>query len=246
MITAFLSQKGGAGLTSALANIAAASSSELGRKVLICDLNIGRGAMEYPFGMEDQAVWNVVDVFEGACKISDALLKVPGYGELYLLPASRSRNISSVTKAGLAKLLKLLSGAFDDIFLDVPAASLSALSLALPSADRAVLVSGTDKVSLMLGKTFLSEIPEEKRSMSLILDRVRLDLVKEDLAPSPESFAEGIGLPILGIIPENEDILLQSETHEDLVHAKTAACRAFLNIARRLQGETVPIDLRKA
>ena len=70
--------------------------------------------------------------------------------------------------------------------------------------------------------------------------------MKEDLAPSPESFAEGIGLPILGIIPENEDILLQSETHEDLVHAKTAACRAFLNIARRLQGETVPIDLRKA
>ena len=246
MITAFLSAKGGSGLTSALTNIAAATASELQRKVLICDLNVGRGAVEYPFGVEDQAVWNVVDVFEGACKISDALLKVPGYGELYLLPASRSRNISSVTKAGLAKLLKLLSGAFDDIFLDVPAASLSALSLALPSADRAVLVSGTDKVSLMLGKTFLSEIPEEKRSLSLILDRVRLDLVKEDLAPSPESFAEGIDLPILGIIPENEDILLQSETHEDLVHAKTAACRAFLNIARRLQGETVPIDLRKA
>ena len=246
MITAFLSQKGGTGLTAALTNIAAATASELGRKVLICDLNIGRGAAEYPFGMEDQAVWNIVDIFEAACKISDALLKVPGYGELYLLSASRSRNLNAVTKAGLSKLLKLLSGAFDDIFLDIPAGSLPAMALALPSADRAVLVSGADKVSIALGKTFLTEIPEEMRSMSVILNRVRLDLVKEDLAPAPERAAEELGLPVLGIIPENDDILLQNETHADLIHTKTAACRAFVNIARRLQGETVPIDLRRA
>ena len=99
MITSFLSAKGGTGLTSALVNIAAATASELQRKVLICDLNVGRGAIEYPFGVEDQAVWNIVDIFEAGCKIGDALLRIPEYGELYLLSASRSRNLSAVTKA---------------------------------------------------------------------------------------------------------------------------------------------------
>ena len=246
MITAFLSAKGGAGLTTALTNIAAATASELSGKVLICDLNVGRGAVEYPFGAEDQAVWNIVDIFEAGCKIGDALLKIPEYGELYILSASRSRSLSSVTKAGFSRLVKLLSGAFDDIFIDVPAANMNALSLALPTADRTVLVSGTDKLSLALAKSFLDDLPEESRDMPLILNRVRLDLVKEDLTPSPEKAAETLGLKILGIIPDNDDILLQSETHTDLVRMKTPACRAFANIARRLHGENIPVDLRKA
>ncbi len=246
MITAFLSAKGGSGLTSALTNIAAATASELQRKVLICDLNVGRGAVEFPFGVEDQAVWNLVDIFEAGCKIGDALLKVPGYDELYLLSASRSRNLSSVSKAALGRLLKLLSGAFDDIFIDVPSANLTAVDLALHSAERLVLVSGTDKVSVMLAKNFLDEIPEELRDMPVILNRVRLDLVKEELAKTPEEAASELGLSILGIIPENDEILLQCETNEDLVHIKSTACRSFVNIARRLQGESVPIDLRKA
>lgn len=246
MITAFLSAKGGAGLTTALANIAAATASELQRKVLICDLNVGRGALEYPFGVEDQAVWNIVDIFEAGCKIGDALLKIPEYGELYLLSASRSRSLSQVTKPALQRLLKLLSGAFDDVFIDVPAANLAAVDLALNSADKAVLVSGSDKLSEVLGKIFLDEIPEEFRNMPLILTRVRLDLVKEGLSPSPEETAAGLGLSVLGIIPENDDIFLQNETHEDLVHLKSPALRSFANIARRLQGENVPVDLRKA
>lgn len=246
MITAFLSAKGGTGLTTALANIAAATASELKRKVLIVDLNVGRGAVEYPFGVETQAVWNIVDVFEAACKIGDALLKVPEYGELYILSASRSRSLSQVTKQMLARLLKMLSGPFDDIFIDVPAASLSAVDLAIHSADRLVLLSTSDKLAVTLGKNFLDEIPEEMRDMPLILDRVRLDLVKEGLSQAPEETAECLGLKVLGIIPENEDIFLQLETHEDLIHLKTPACRSFTNIARRLQGENVPVDLRKA
>ena len=246
MITAFLSAKGGVGLTTALANIAAATASELQKKVLICDLNVGRGAVEYPFGAEDQAVWNIVDIFEAACKIGDALLKIPEYGELYILSASRSRSLSLVTKSQLARLLKMLSSAFDEIFIDVPAASLTAADLAIHSAERLVLVSGADKLSVTLGKNFLNEIPDELRDMPLILDRVRLDLVKEGLAAAPEEAAEELGLKVLGIIPENDDIFLQLETHDDLVHMKTAACRSFANIARRLQGENVPVDLRKA
>jgi septum site-determining protein MinD len=246
MITAFLSAKGGAGQTAALVNIAAATASDLSRKVLICDLNVGRGAVEYPFGAEDQAVWNIVDIFEAGCKIGDALLRIPEYGELYLLSASRSRNLSAVTKSSLARLLKLLSGAFDDIFLDVPAASLTAADLAIHSADRLVLVSGTDKVSVTLSRNYLQEIPEELRDMPLLLTRVRLDLVKEELAAGPEEVSEKLGLKILGIIPENDEIFLQSETHEDIIHMKTQALRSFINIARRLQGENIPIDLRKA
>ena len=82
--------------------------------------------------------------------------------------------------------------------------------------------------------------------MPVILNRVRLDLVKEELAKTPEEAASELGLSILGIIPENDEILLQCETNEDLVHLKSTACRSFVNIARRLQGESVPIDLRKA
>lgn len=246
MITAFLSAKEGVGQTSALVNVAAATASELHRKVLICDLNVGRGAVEYPFGAEDQAVWNIVDIFEAGCKIGDALLRIPEYEELYILSASRSRSLSQVTKNGLQRLLKLLAGAFDDIFIDVPASGLNAMDLAVHCADKLVFVTTTDKVAVILGKKYLGEIPEELRGMPVILNRVRLDLVKEDLTPSPEKSADELGLKILGIIPENEDIYLQTETHEDLVHTKTVSCRSFLNIARRLQGENVPIDLRKA
>ena len=187
-----------------------------------------------------------MDIFEAGCKIGDALLRIPEYGELYILSASRSRSLSAVTKTGLARLLRLLSGAFDDIFLDVPAANLTAADLAIHSADRLVLVSGTDKVSVTLAKNFINEIPEEMRDMPLLLTRVRLDLVKEELAAGPEEAAEKLGLKILGIIPENDEILMQNETHEDIVHMKTPALRSFSNIARRLQGENVPIDLRKA
>ena len=128
----------------------------------------------------------------------------------------------------------------------VPAASLTAADLAIHSADRLVLVSGTDKVSVTLSRNYLQEIPEELRDMPLLLTRVRLDLVKEELAAGPEEVSEKLGLKILGIIPENDEIFLQSETHEDIIHMKTQALRSFINIARRLQGENIPIDLRKA
>lgn len=244
-IISVISAKGGAGKTTVACNVAGAAAT-LGKKVLLIDLNVGFSGCEVLFNVMDRAAYHLIDVIEGSCKVSDALIPIPAYGDLYLVSGSGTREFSAMSKEAFRQLIALLTPQFDYIFLDVPTGIGTGYRYAMSVASRIVVVSTPDPMGEVVTKRYAQMFPENLREKaSLVLNRVRLELVKDGLTVPPEDVVRTIGLPLLGMLPEDEETYLQPEDGTVLIDSKkNPAAKEFVNIARRLLGEEVPINLK--
>ena len=234
------SGKGGVGKTTTSANIGTGLAS-LGKKVVLIDTDIGLRNLDVVMGLENRIVYNLVDVVEGNCRVKQALIKDNRFPTLYLLPSAQTRDKSSVNPGQMIKLIQTLKEQFDYIILDCPAGIEQGFQNAIAGATRAIVVT-TPEVSAIRDADRIIGLLEanEVKQIDLIVNRIRNDLIKRGDMMSVEDVTEILSVPLIGVVPDDESVVIATNQGEPLVNANTYAGIAYGNITRRITGEEVP------
>src|SRR5215207_5295351 len=242
------SGKGGVGKTTSTAALGAALA-QAGEKVVVVDFDVGLRNLDLVMGAERRVVFDFINVVQGDAKLQQALIRDKRLDTLCLLPASQTRDKDALTEAGVARVLAELRERFDWIICDSPAGIERGATLAMRHADVAVVVTNPEVssvrdsdriIGLLDSKTERAEKGEriEKHLLLTRYDPIRAErgemLKKEDVL-------EILSIPLLGIIPESQEVLRASNlgTPVTLSNPACAPARAYIDAARRLAGETV-------
>ena len=237
------SGKGGVGKTTTTANLGGGLAA-LGKKVVMIDTDIGLRNLDVVMGLENRIVYNLVDVVEGNCRVKQALIRDKRYPGLYLLPSAQTRDKTAVNEPQMLKLIESLKPQFDYILLDCPAGIEQGFKNAVVGADRAIVVT-TPEVSAIRDADRIVGLLESReiRRMDLVLNRMRPDLVKRGDMMSPEDVVDILAVPLIGVIPDDEQVVISTNQGEPLVETGSLAGRAYRNIALRITGEEIPLEL---
>ncbi|MCH5272153.1 MAG: septum site-determining protein MinD [Lachnospiraceae bacterium] len=238
------SGKGGVGKTTTTANVGT-GLAKLEKKVVLIDTDIGLRNLDVVMGLENRIVYNLVDVIEGTCKINQAFIKVKGYNNFYLLPSAQTRDKTAITPEQMKKLTDQLKEEFDYVIIDCPAGIEQGFHNAIAGADRALVVT-TPEVSAVRDADRIIGLLEanEIRRTHLIVNRLRMDMVKRGDMMSSEDVVEILAIPLIGVVPDDENIVISTNQGTPLVGNNTLAGKAYMNICRRVDGEEVPfLDL---
>ncbi len=238
------SGKGGVGKTTAVANIGTALAS-LDQKVALVDADIGLRNLDVVLGLENRIVYDIVDVVEGRAKLKQALIKDKRFPSLYLLPAAQTRDKEAVSPEDMIGLCNKLREEFDFIIIDSPAGIERGFKNAVTPADMAIIVT-TPEVSAVRDADRVIGLLEamEKEDSKLIVNRVRSKLVDRGDMLSVDDVLEILSIELIGVIPEDEHIIISTNRGEPLVNNNTApAGKSFMDIARRILGEDVPMNI---
>ena len=235
------SGKGGVGKTTTSANIGT-GLAKLGKSVILIDTDIGLRNLDVVMGLENRIVYNLVDVIEGNCRIKQAAIKDKKYSNLYLLPSAQTRDKTSVSPAQMKKLTDELKEKFDYIVLDCPAGIEQGFKNAIAGADHALVVT-TPEVSAIRDADRIIGLLEahEIQRIDLVINRLRMDMVKRGDMMSIEDVADILAIDIIGAIPDDENIVVSTNHGEPIVGSDCLSGKAFMNICRRILGENVPL-----
>ena len=234
------SGKGGVGKTTVTANLGAGLSM-LGGRVVLIDTDIGLRNLDVVMGLENRIVYNLVDVIEGNCRLKQALIRDKNNPSLFLLPAAQTRDKSAVTPQQMKKLTDDLQEKFDFILLDCPAGIEQGFFNAIAGAKRAIVVT-TPEVSAIRDADRIIGLLEanEIDRIDLIINRLRMGMVKRGDMMSVEDVLEILAVDLIGAILDDEQIVISTNQGEPLSGKNSQAEEEYRNICRRLLGEEVP------
>lgn len=234
------SGKGGVGKTTVTANLGL-GLAKLNKKVVVVDTDIGLRNLDVVLGLENRIVYNLIDVIEGSCRMKQALIRDKQCDNLYLLPSAQTRDKTAITPEQMIKLTDDLSEEFDYILLDCPAGIEQGFKNAIAGANRAIVVT-TPEVSAIrdadriIGLLQANEMPR----VQLIINRLRMDMIRRGEMMSVEDVTEILAVELLGAIPDDEAVVIATNQGEPLCGQDSMSGQAFLNICRRIAGEDVP------
>jgi len=235
------SGKGGIGKTTTTANVGT-GLAQLGKKVVLIDTDIGLRNLDVVMGLENRIVYNLVDVVEGNCRPKQAMIKDKKYPNLFLLPSAQTRDKTSVTPEQMKALTEELKDDFDYIILDCPAGIEQGFKNAIAGADRALIVTTPEVSAIRDADRIIGLLEsEEFKKIQLIVNRIRMDMVKKGDMMSVEDVLDILAIDLIGVVPDDENIVIATNEGEPVVGKDTQAGKAYANICRRVTGEEVPI-----
>jgi septum site-determining protein MinD len=241
------SGKGGVGKTTTTANLGT-GLAKLGKRVVLIDADIGLRNLDVVLGLENRIVYDIVDVVEGNCRLEQALIKDKRYSSLCLLPAAQTRDKTSVNPEQMVELTDQLRKEFDYIIIDCPAGIEQGFKNAIAGADEAVVVTTPEVSAVRDADRIIGMLEAEGvHDPQLIINRVRIDMINRGDMMDIEDMIEILAIKLLGIVPEDEKIVVSTNKGEPVVLLEnTRSGEAFWNITRRIEGEEVPlIDLEE-
>lgn len=245
-IIVITSGKGGVGKTTVTANLGMAIA-RCGRQVVLVDADFGLRNLDLLLGLENRVVYTAIDVLAGQCRLEQALVKDKRQDGVVLLPAAQSRMQESVTPAQMKKLLSVLAQKFEYILVDCPAGIESGFQNAIAAAQEALIVT-TPEIAAVRDADRVVGLLEAQgiKKIHLIVNRLKPTMVQADQMMSVQDVQEILAIPIIGVIPDDERVIISSNRGEPLVLAEHVSLPgiAINNIARRLEGEKIPfLDL---
>jgi len=244
-IITITSGKGGVGKTTAVANIAVALASN-GSKVVCIDGDIGLRNLDVILGLENRIVYDIVDVVEGRCRLKQAMIRDKKLTDLFLIPAAQTRDKNAVSASDMNRLAKDLRSECDYVLIDSPAGIERGFKNAIAPADRVLVVTNPEISAVRDADRVIGILEAEgKGPAALILNRLNPVMVKKNDMLSADDVLDLLAIEMLGIVPEDEGVLVGSNRGAPVsLDPKSRAGQAFRNIARRINGETVPfLDL---
>jgi septum site-determining protein MinD len=236
------SGKGGVGKTTTTANIGAGLAIA-GKRVVVIDADIGLRNLDVVLGLENRIVFDIVDVVTGVCKPKQALIKDKRYNGLFLLPAAQTKDKNAITEAQMVELCGELKKNHDYVIVDCPAGIEQGFKNAIAGADRAIVVT-TPEVSAVRDADRIIGLLEaaELSNPELILNRVRIDMVKRGEMMNLDDIKEVLAIAVIGIVPDDEEIVISTNRGEPAVtNQLSVSGQAFRNITKRIIGEEIPL-----
>lgn len=237
------SGKGGVGKTTTTANLGAALA-KLGEKVAVVDVDVGLRNLDVVMGLEGRVVFDLIDVLEGRAKPRQALIRDKRLGNLFLLPASQVKDKEALDKERFKELIRYLleEEGFDRVLIDSPAGIEKGFQTASYPAEGALVVVNPEVASVRDADRIIGLLEaREVRENFLVVNRLRPKMVAKGDMLSVEDVVEILGLKPIGIIPEDEGVIVSTNQGEPLVLKGTSpAAQAFMDTARRIRGEEVP------
>lgn len=235
------SGKGGVGKTTTTANLGV-TLAQAGKRVVVIDVDIGLRNLDVVMGLENRIVYNLVDVIKGRCQLRQALIKDKRLETLFLIPASQTEDKTAVKPEQMEKLSKALQKSFDFILFDCPAGIEQGFQNAVAGANEAILVTTPEVSAIRDADRVIGLLQTHGIEPLLIINRLSESLVRRGDMIATEDVLEILGIQLLGIVPEDEGIIMSSNRGIPIVlNGGFAAGRAFRRIARRLMGEDIPI-----
>lgn len=238
------SGKGGVGKTTTTANLGSALAMR-GKKVVLLDTDIGLRNLDVVMGLENRIVYDIVDVIEEKCKLRQALIKDKRFTDLFLLPAAQTRDKDAINEDEMIRLTQRLKEEFDYIIVDCPAGIEQGFKNAISGADRAIVVTNAEISSIRDADRIIGLLEASNiRNPELIINRIRPDMVKRGEMMDVEDILDLLSIDLIGVVPEDENIITQTNKGEPAVANKKAASgKAYIEIARRILGENVEITI---
>lgn len=251
IIITVTSGKGGVGKSTAVGNLSVGLAKR-GKKVVAIDFDIGLRNLDMILGLENRIVYDVIDVMEGKCNLNQALINDKKTKTLYFLPASQNKDKNILDKEKVKILIEDLRENFDFIIIDSPAGIESGFEHAIFWADKALIVV-TPEVSSVRDADRVIGIIDAKSdkaknggevSKYLIINRIKMDLVKKGEMMSSDDVLDILGIPLIGLIPEDEKIVSATNNGEPVIYNKnTKSAKAYERISSRILGEEVAFEI---
>lgn len=244
------SGKGGVGKTTSSAAIASGLAMR-GHKTVVIDFDIGLRNLDIIMGCERRVVYDFINVINGEATLKQTLIKDKRLPQLFILPASQTRDKDALTQAGVEKILNELSQEFAFIICDSPAGIESGAMMAMYFADEAIIVTNPEVSSvrdsdrilgILASKTKRAIESAEPIKEHLLLTRYDPDRVEKGEMLSVEDVKDILAIPLIGIIPESKAVLKASNTGTPVILDETSdAGGAYQDAIARFLGEERPM-----
>ncbi len=246
------SGKGGVGKTTSTAALGAALA-QLGKSVVVVDFDVGLRNLDLVMGAERRVVFDLINVIQGDARLAQALIRDKRMDNLSLLPASQTRDKDALSAEGVARVIAELREKFDWVICDSPAGIEKGATLAMHHADAAVVVTNpevssvrdSDRIIGMLDSKTARAERGERIEKHLLLTRYDPARATRGEMLKVEDVLEILSIPLLGIIPESEEVLRASNVGAPVTlnAPQSMPGRAYFDAAKRLVGETVPMAM---
>ena len=249
-IIVITSGKGGVGKTTTSAAIATGLAKR-GNKTVVIDFDIGLRNLDLIMGCERRVVYDFINVIQGDATLNQAMIKDKRTENLYILPASQTRDKDALTLEGVETIFNdLIEMDFDFIICDSPAGIEAGALMALYFADEAIITTNPEISSVRDSDRILGILSSKSRRAEQGLEPIKEHLLLTRYSParvargdmlSVEDVVEILRIPLLGIIPESQSVLRASNQGEPIILDKESdAGQAYEDTVDRLLGQQKP------
>ena len=237
------SGKGGVGKTTLTANLGIALARQ-GVRTAVLDADFGLRNLDLLLGLENRIVFTAQEVLAGSCRLEQALVKHKQEPNLALLPAGNPRMLEWLKPEDMQAIVGMLAPSFDVVLIDCPAGIEDGFKNAVSAAQEAIVIT-TPEVSAVRDADRVIGLLNTHgiQPIQLVLNRVRPKMMANQEMLSVNDVTDILALPLLGLVVEDEQVIVSTNRGEPLTlsGSHSPAAQAYSNVARRLQGEDVPL-----
>lgn len=250
-IVVVTSGKGGVGKTTTSASFSSGLALR-GHKTAVIDFDVGLRNLDLIMGCERRVVYDFVNVIQGEATLKQALIKDKQSDNLYVLPASQTRDKDALTLEGVQKIIEdLTEMGFDYIVCDSPAGIEAGALMAAYFADDALVVTNPEVSSVRDSDRILGILSAKSRRAIegdepikefLLLTRYNPKRVEDGEMLSLTDIEDILRIKLIGVIPESESVLQASNQGLPAIHLENSdVSEAYKDVVSRYLGEEKPL-----
>ncbi|MBB5174383.1 septum site-determining protein MinD [Texcoconibacillus texcoconensis] len=236
------SGKGGVGKTTTTVNIGTALALT-GKSVALVDTDIGLRNLDVVMGLENRIIYDLVDVVEQQCKLSQALIRDKRFDCLVLLPAAQTKDKAAIDPSDMEEIVEELKRDYDYVLIDCPAGIEQGFKNAVAGADQSIVVSTPEVSAVRDADRIVGLLEQEDMDPPrLVVNRIRNHMMQNGDMLDVDEVVSTLAIELLGAVVDDDSVIKAANDGQPIaMDPDSKASIAYRNIARRINGESVPL-----